>query len=136
MLIIKEPGEETMKAQIKKVLIIDDSDDDRLLAKKILEKHGYKVLEASNWLDAISLVENGSIDLVILDLRMPEMDGFELLGIIRKHNNKLELPIIMYTSSTTVSAKDCVSKGSNYFVQKYSDPKILLDKIEEAFSVI
>jgi len=125
-----------MKAQTKSVLIIDDSDDDRFLAKKILQKHGYKVLEAANWLDALSQVGNVSIDIILLDLRMPEMDGFELLGIIREHNTSIELPIIMYTSSTSVNAQDCASKGSNYFVQKYSDPKNLIDKIEEAFSAI
>lgn len=125
-----------MSTQLKKVLVIDDSDDDRLLAKRILEKHGYKVLEASNWFEGLRHVENGEIDLVLLDLRMPEMDGIELLGIIRKHNSIVELPIIIYTSSTSANAKECASKGCNFFVQKYGDPKILISKIEEAFSVI
>ena len=93
-------------------------------------------MEASNWFEGLRHVENGDIDLVLLDLRMPEMDGIELLGIIRKHNSIVELPIIIYTSSTSTSAKECTSKGSNFFVQKYGDPKILIGKIEEAFSVI
>jgi CheY-like chemotaxis protein len=67
---------------------------------------------------------------------MPEMDGFELLGIIRKDNSCVDLPIIIYTSSTSTNAKECISKGSNFFVQKYGDPKVLISKIEEALSVI
>jgi chemosensory pili system protein ChpA (sensor histidine kinase/response regulator) len=123
-----------MKTKTKKILVVDDSADDRLLTKKILEKHGYEIIEARNWIEALNCVDKGDIDLILLDLRMPEMDGFELLGIIRKYNSSKELPIIIYTSVSAVGASECALRGSNDFVRKYSDPKILLDKVEIAFS--
>ncbi|MFH1223567.1 MAG: response regulator [Pseudomonadota bacterium] len=123
-----------MSDGIKRILIIDDSADDRFLTRKILEKKGYTVYESSDWRDALKSLVKVSVDLVLLDMRMPEMDGLELLGIIRKNKTNMELPIIVYTSSTAYSSMECFQSGSNAFISKYNDPKILLNKIEEMLS--
>jgi len=120
--------------RLKKILVVDDSGDDRLLTRKILEKYDYSVVEAGNYLEALKHVEKGGVDLVILDLKMPDMDGLELLGIIRKRNTSLSLPIIIYTSTTNIEADDCISQGSNGFARKYNDPRMLIEQVEEALA--
>jgi len=120
----------------KVILVVDDVADDILLTREVLEKEGYAVAEADNWCDAITVVGRGGIDLIVLDLKMPEMDGIKLLGIIREQNTCMELPVIIYSSLNNVNANDNMLKGSNAFVGKSSEPKILLEKIEEIFSVM
>ncbi len=119
----------------KKVLMIDDSGDDIILAKKILEKHGMTILAAYNWMEALECIESEDIDIVLLDLNMPSMNGFELLNILRKQSNCMELPVIIYTSSSSFDANDCAARGSNAYVKKYGDPKLLVNKIDEILEV-
>ncbi len=125
-----------METKNKVILIVDDTADDRLVTRLALEKHGFSILEADNWLDAITIVGSKDIDLIVLDLKMPEMDGAQLLDIIRDKNTDKELPIIIYTSVSNLDEHDALLKGSNALVSKNSDPKVLLSKIEEIFSVL
>ena len=128
--------EHRMRSRVRNILVIDDCADDRLVTRRILEKNGFCVLEASNWMDALVVVGEGDVDLVLLDLKMPEMDGLELLGIIRKNNSSMELPIIVYTSSNSVKPYDCILKGSNDFVKKYGDPNVLIGKVKETLDIV
>jgi len=124
-----------METNEKKVLVIDDSGDDIILAKKILEKHGMTVLGAYNWMEALECLEHEDIDVVLLDLSMPSMNGFDLLKIIRKQSNCIELPVIIYTSSSSFDANDCAARGSSAYIKKYGDPKVLVNKIDEILEV-
>ena len=120
-----------MNSKNKKILIVDDVADDRLMARMILEKEGYKVVEAKDWKEALNIIKDGTLSLVLLDLRMPEMDGLELLGRIRKENSQEILPVVVY-SSVPNTCDDYRSYGSNGYIKKYSDPCILINKVKEA----
>lgn len=115
------------------ILVVDDSADDRHIAKKILEKNDFRVSEASSWIEALQLIANGNIDLLLLDLKMPEVDGMELLGMIRKKNSKLGLPAIIYSSCDLDDVKD--ADGANAFIEKYGDPSKLLKKVREILKI-
>jgi len=115
----------------KKILVVDDVADDRLVAKIILEKEGYVVLEAKDWREALAIIKEGNLCLVLLDLKMPEMDGLELLGRIRKENSKESLPVLIYSSAPN-TGDDYNFYGSNGYVKKYCDPKALIYKVREA----
>ncbi len=115
------------------ILVVDDSADDRHIAKKILEKNDFRVSEASSWIEALKLISNGGIDLLLLDLRMPEVDGMELLGMIRKKNSKLGLPAIIYSSCDLDDVKD--TDEANAFIEKYGDPSTLLKKVREILKI-
>ncbi len=119
-----------MEEQIKKhVIIVDDSRDDRAIAKKILEKHNFLVSEAGTWLEALELLGKEEFDLVLLDLRMPDMDGMELLGIIRRDNNKKDLPVVVYSSYELARSED---KGEiNGFIEKYCAPEEFIKSINK-----
>jgi len=124
-----------MKRKAKKVLVVDDSGDDILLAKKILEKHGLEVIGAYNWMEALEYLEKGEIDLVLLDLSMPDMNGLDLLGIIRKQSNCIDLPVVIYTAVNSIDANDCAIRGSTAFVKKYGDPRMLIRTIEDVLEM-
>ena len=120
-----------MELKNKKILIIDDVADDRLITKMILEKEGYQIVEAKDWREALTIIKNVTLSLVLLDLKMPEMGGLELLGKIRKDNLQDALPVIVYSSSPNL-CDDYKSYGSNGYIKKYCDPSILIKKVKEA----
>ena len=119
-----------MSAEAKKILVVDDVADDRLVAKIILERAGYVVVEAKDWKEALAIIKKGDLALVLLDLRMPEMDGLELLGKIRKENSKESLPVLIYSSAPN-TGDDYKFYGSNGYVKKYCDPKALVSKVKD-----
>ena len=112
------------------ILIVDDSADDRFVTRKMLEKGNYMVSEASEGIEALLKIGAGNIDVVLLDLAMPGMDGLELLEIIRSSLSQ-RVPIVIYTASTAYIAKDLMAKGSNAFLNKYGKPGSLVGKLEE-----
>ncbi|MFH1223565.1 MAG: response regulator [Pseudomonadota bacterium] len=113
------------------ILVVDDVADDRIMARMILEKNGFSVVEASNWKEALVKVREGALDLVVLDIHMPELDGIELLGIIRRENSNQELPVILYTSTGANQREKYDNKGADAFITKYESPCVLVNKIRE-----
>jgi CheY-like chemotaxis protein len=107
----------SMVKKFKSILLIDDCAEDRFLTKRILEKDAMNVSEARGWKEAIEKLENHDIEMIILDLVMPEMDGIGVLKLIREKLK--DVPVVIYTGSTKLSEKECVKKGSDAMVSKY-----------------
>ena len=119
-----------MGKQTKKhIMIIDDSMDDRAIAKKILETNDFIVSEAATWFDALELLGKEDFDLILLDLRMPDIDGMDLLDIIRKNKSKTELPIVAYSSYDQSKIKD--NSQINGFIEKYCAPEEFIKSINK-----
>ena len=72
----------------EKIMIVDDSLELRNVLRLYLENAGYKVVEATNGLEALEYLKSNDIDLMILDIMMPKMDGFELLKHLESQNKK------------------------------------------------
>ncbi len=85
-------------SNVKKILIVDDSPTIRDMIVSILSQsgHNYELFEATNGLEAVARLNSESMDLIITDIVMPKMDGFELINEIRRIRN-LEIPIIVMT---------------------------------------
>ena len=81
-----------------KILIIEDVADSANLARKILTKNDHEVLVAENGEEALSLAGLGSLDLVLLDLGLPDVDGQTLLGMLRRNYDMENTPIIVCTA--------------------------------------
>ena len=75
-----------------KLLIVDDEELIRNVIKEYLLNEGYKVLEAKDGFDALRVISDNKVDLIVLDIMMPKMDGFTCLSEIRKTKN---IPVIM-----------------------------------------
>ncbi len=85
-------------SNVKKILIVDDSPTIRGMIVSILSQsgHNYELFETTNGLEAVARLNSESMDLIITDIVMPKMDGFELINEIRRIRN-LEIPIIVMT---------------------------------------
>ena len=87
------------------VLVIDDQADDILLIRRILEaQHSYRVIEASGGQAGIDLVHQRKPDVVILDLMMPEVDGFTVLEMLKREPNTRNIPVIVITAKELTEA--------------------------------
>jgi CheY-like chemotaxis protein len=80
------------------VLIVDDQALNRILLEKMLLEENYKISIAFNGLEALEVLEKEAIDIVLLDVLMPVMDGFEAAKLIKQRYNDVYLPIIFITS--------------------------------------
>lgn len=83
----------------KKVLVADDKATSRELVRTVLEKAGYELYEAASGADAVRTAKEVKPDLIILDLHMPELDGFAVLEELRREVAFTELPILALTAS-------------------------------------
>lgn len=102
---------------MKRVLIVDDEDDFRNIVKDILTDEGFKTAEASDGLDAIRIFGNNSFDAVLLDLRMPGMDGIQTLRELKKIDSRI--PIIILTAFGDIpTAVQAVKQGAYDFITK------------------
>lgn len=82
----------------KKILVVDDSNEDRELMKVILESRGYVVTEASNGRQAIELINSDRPDLVFMDIRMPRVDGISASKLLKLDPLTRDIPLIIITS--------------------------------------
>lgn len=116
----------------KKILVVDDSITSRMLVKDILESFGYIVKAAFDGLDAFTTLQIEQFDLVVSDVEMPRMNGFELAQNVRKDSRLRNLPIILVTSLAKPEDRERgIQAGANAYIVKSSfDQSALLDTIE------
>jgi len=116
------------KREVKlKVVVIDDDSYDRKVICDSLTKEGYDVIEAENGLSGLEAIQNESPDLIICDVRMPEMDGDELLERVRNSNNGMGIiPFIFISGFTNGEQKiNRLKKGADNFLEKPVDLELL-----------
>ena len=113
---------------MKTILVVDDDEAIRTLLQEELEEEGYKVLIATNARDALKMVASEALDLVVLDIRMPGMDGLEALPRIL--GLKEGLPVIMNTAYSQYQ-DSFMSWAADAYVVKSSDLTELKEKVKE-----
>lgn len=117
----------------KKILAIDDENDVLLIIKTALNGEGYDVLTASNGYDGLALAEDHQPDLILLDLRMPEMDGMEVLQQLRNNEKTQNLAVIILTGiSDKRKIREALDKGITYYIVKPFECQDLISKINLA----
>ena len=116
---------------MKKILIIDDEKSIRKSLREILEFEKYKIEEAEDGVNGLNLALNGNFDLVLCDIKMPKMDGLELLSKFNEH--QLESPIVMMSGHGSIeTAVEAVKKGAYDFLSKPIDLNRLLVTVRNA----
>ena len=120
-----------LDAEIKniKVLVVEDIALNQLLMKTLLDDFGFEREIANNGLVAIEKLKSKVFDIILMDLQMPEMNGFEATAYIRNEMN-LKIPIIALTADvTTVDLAKCRAVGMNDYIAKPVDERLLYSKI-------
>ncbi|MCF4996155.1 response regulator [Pseudomonas syringae] len=114
------------------VLVVDDSVTVRKVTSRLLERHGMQVLTAKDGVDAMLLLEEHTPDVMLLDIEMPRMDGFEVATRVRSDERLQHLPIIMITSRTGQKHRDrAMAIGVNDYLGKPYQESVLLESIAQ-----
>ncbi|NWJ95799.1 MAG: response regulator [Chloroflexi bacterium] len=121
---------------MKTILLVEDSPVTQRILSLILEKNGFTVISAFNGLEALEALDQISVELVLCDVGMPEMDGLTLLKRLRADEHYKFLPVIMLTASgqdeDRIAAR---AEGANYFLTKPSSSKELLDTVNQVLDL-
>jgi excisionase family DNA binding protein len=114
------------------VLLVDDDDKVRELVRVNLEFEGYTVREAGSATEGLDAIEEAKPDLVLLDVMMPHVDGWEMLRRIQEQYGAGAIPVVMFSGQVDEGAADeAVERGASGFIGKPFDPQQLLDRAKQ-----
>jgi CheY-like chemotaxis protein len=116
-----------------KVLNVDDRADNRYMLETVFRTHGHEVDSASNGVEALRMAERGGYDVIVSDILMPGMDGFQLCREIRRNNRLRHIPLVIYTATYTDprDAALALGLGADRFLLKPLEPQEFLRAIDE-----
>jgi two-component system cell cycle response regulator DivK len=116
------------------ILYIEDNPDNMMLVKRALESRGYTLLEAMDGLTGVRMAENQEVDLILLDINLPDIDGYEVARRIRSSENKIALaylPIIAVTANALKGdAEKAVAAGCDVYMSKPINIRELWARVE------
>ena len=127
-----QPLDKGEKKKVTKgsILVVDDNKNNTTLLKKRLEKLGNTVKVANDGMEAIKITEKSQLDLILLDIIMPNMNGYEVLGFLKKDKRYHEIPVIMLSSMDDLtSIYRCIELGADDYVTKPFDKLVLEARI-------
>ena len=123
--------EKAESAPAARLLVVDDTEDNRDMLSRRLQRRGYEVLVAEDGEQALELLENETIDLVLLDIMMPGIDGIEVLRRIRSTHSQGQLPVIMATARAgSTDVVEALELGANDYVTKPLDFPVVLARVQ------
>ncbi|HVF24750.1 MAG TPA: response regulator [Anaerolineales bacterium] len=114
------------------ILYVEDNPDNRMLVRRILTAENYKLLEATNAAQAINILETTTPDLILMDINMPDMDGYTLTSRIRSMPGLERVPILALTANVMRGDKEkTLEAGCDGYIQKPLDVDQLIREIEK-----
>jgi DNA-binding response OmpR family regulator len=115
----------------KKILLVDDEEDILDFLELILEEQGYSVIKANSGREALAAEKKHRPELIMLDIMMPEMDGWEVLKLLKADEEVTHIPVAMLTARTEMKDKiQGLQEGAIDYICKPFATKELLDKLE------
>ncbi len=117
----------------KKVLYIEDNMTNMILVRRVLQSRGYSLLEAFNGQEGLSILEKQDVDLILLDVNLPDIDGYEIARRLRSHDNSKinSAPIIAITANALQGdAEKAIRAGCNLYIPKPINIIELMEKVE------
>ncbi|HBH48601.1 MAG TPA: hypothetical protein DDX98_08170 [Bacteroidales bacterium] len=113
------------------ILVVDDSTTNVVLLEAILDEKGYQIETALNAKEAYNIIDKQTPDLILLDLLMPKISGFDFLEEIRKNEKTVNTPVIVVSALTDEeNIEKIMNMGAIDFVKKPIDLQYLVDKVE------
>jgi chemosensory pili system protein ChpA (sensor histidine kinase/response regulator) len=124
---VSDDGIQTISSARNTVMVVDDSITMRRVASKLLTRHNYRVVTAKDGVDALAQLEEVSPDVMLLDIEMPRMDGFELARHMQNEASYSKIPIIMITSRTGEKHRDRAFEigVTNYMGKPYLEDELI-----------
>ena len=113
----------------QRVLVADDDPQMRRLIRSVLQREGFEVIEAGDGLDALETIERGGVDLLILDLDMPRLDGFGVLEELRAQMRTASLPIIVLNAQHGESEEKALDLGAQDYLTKLVQTRSLTARV-------
>jgi len=118
-----------------KALIIEDNEQNMYMLSFLLEKNNYEVIQAFNGLDGIKAAFECSPDVILLDIQLPEMDGYQIAQNLRQRNDLKPIPIVAVTSHAMVGDREkAMASGATGYIEKPIDPDNFIQRMESYFS--
>ena len=118
------------------VLVADDQPDIRLLARLVLQQAGHEVIEAASGRDTLDAVERQHVDVLVLDLEMPDVDGWQVLEELDRAGRLRSLAVVAVSAHGDPSLmRDAISRGCRDYVGKPYDPDSLVTAVAEAVAL-
>ena len=116
----------------KCILVVEDQEDNRRILRDLLVNAGYELIEAESGEEALMAVEAQRPDLILMDIQLPVMDGYEATRRIKSNPGMKEIPIIAVTSyALSGDEGKARAAGCNAYVTKPFSPRALLAKVRE-----
>ena len=113
------------------ILYVEDNPDNRNLIRRVLNAEGYSVVEAINAAQAMENLEKGGIDIILMDINMPDMDGYTLTAKIKAVEKFSKIPIIAVTANVMRGDREkSLEAGCDGYIQKPIDIDTLAQQIE------
>ena len=104
------------------------------MVRRLLEKDGFEVIEGENGRDAVDLAARERPNLLLIDLMMPEMDGFQAIGALRSDARFRALPVVVLTAESEAGVEERVLElGADDYVLKPFDPGVLVSRVRAVF---
>jgi len=116
------------------LLIIEDNEQNYYLMNFLLEKNGFKVIGAQNGRDGIQMALTHKPKAILLDIQLPEMDGYAVAAELKKHYDIRGIPIIAVTSYAMVGDRERIlAAGATGYIEKPIDPETFVEEIRRYF---
>ena len=129
-ILTEEQDEQSNKEDPITLLVVEDNEELLFLIRNVLSHH-YQVLTAQNGLEALSVIKENDIDIIISDVMMPEMDGLELCRVLKKELETSHIPVILLTAKNSVDDRvECYNAGADGYISKPFDLKVLDARIK------
>ena len=124
------PGEPVSGAAQGYLLVVDDIEANRGVLSRLLRRQGYEVATAKNGRQALEMMQANMFDLVLLDVMMPEMDGYEVLHHLKVDEALQHIPVIMISALSELDAAvRCIEMGAEDYLPKPFNPTLLKARI-------
>lgn len=112
------------------ILVVDDSEDNLYLMQLILEIQGYRVYIANNGQDALKSSVEYHPNLILLDVMMPQMDGYEVINQLRQNISLSSIPVYLVTADKYISRGEAIAAGADGLIYKPIEIDELLSQVE------
>ena len=114
----------------KAILYIEDDPANRILVRRVMEAQGYRVLEAENGMQGLELAQTERFGVILVDIHMPEMDGFEVMAHLREMPQTASVPIIALTAMVMKGDRErTLEAGCSGYIEKPIDVDLLPEQV-------